>query len=51
VRRHVDAQVAQPRFPPRYTFVATGADQKLKRVWTSFWENATKAGQPRPGIP
>ena len=35
------------RFVLAYTFVAAGADPKLKWIWTSFWEHATRPDNPR----
>ncbi len=34
------------RFILAYTFVAAGADPKLKWIWNSFWENATTPLNP-----
>ena len=35
------------RFLLAYTFVAAGADPKLKLIWNSFWEHATtRTAQP-----
>ena len=34
------------RFILAYTFVAAGADPKLKWIWNSFWESATAAHDP-----
>lgn len=34
------------RFILAYTFVAAGADPKLKWIWNSFWENATTPRDP-----
>ena len=35
------------RFILAYTFVAAGADPKLKWIWNSFWEHATtRTAQP-----
>ncbi|HEY7810913.1 MAG TPA: hypothetical protein VIA98_11080 [Allosphingosinicella sp.] len=34
------------RFILAYTFVAAGADPKLKWIWNSFWENATAPRDP-----
>jgi hypothetical protein len=35
------------RFILAYTFVAAGADPKLKWIWNSFWEHATRPHNPR----
>ena len=34
------------RFILAYTFVAAGADPKLKWIWNSFWESATAPHDP-----
>lgn len=34
------------RFILAYTFVAAGADPKLKWIWNSFWESATALHDP-----
>jgi hypothetical protein len=34
------------RFLLAYTFVAAGADQKLKWIWNAYWESATAAHDP-----
>lgn len=34
------------RFILAYTFVAAGADPKLKWIWNSFWEHATAPSNP-----
>ena len=34
------------RFLLAYTFVAAGADPKLKWIWDSFWEHATAVRDP-----
>ena len=34
------------RFILGYTFVAAGADPKLKWIWNSFWESATAPHDP-----
>ena len=34
------------RFILAYTFVAAGADSKLKWIWNSFWEHATAPPDP-----
>lgn len=34
------------RFILAYTFVAAGADPKLKWIWNSFWEEATTPRNP-----
>lgn len=34
------------RFILAYTFVAAGADPKLKWIWNSFWEHATAPHDP-----
>lgn len=34
------------RFILAYTFVAAGADPKLKWIWNSFWESATAPVDP-----
>lgn len=36
------------RFILAYTFVAAGADPKLKWIWNSFWESATTRDPTRP---
>ena len=38
------------RFLLAYTFVAAGADPKLKWIWTSFWEHATRSRNPVDGL-
>lgn len=38
------------RFILAYTFVAAGADPKLKWIWTSFWESATQPANPADGF-
>jgi len=34
------------RFILAYTFVAAGGDPKLKWIWNSFWEHATRPHDP-----
>lgn len=34
------------RFILAYTFVAAGADPKMKWIWNSFWEHATASHEP-----
>ena len=35
------------RFLLAYTFVAAGADPKLKWIWDSFWAHSTAAADPK----
>lgn len=35
------------RFILAYTFVAAGADPKLKWIWNDFWEHATSPSNPQ----
>jgi hypothetical protein len=38
------------RFILAYTFVAAGADPKLKWIWTHFWEAVTTPPNPAIGL-